>query len=411
MLEPVVPLSKEDRRRAKQAAVQQAERERALQLQRQQFVVDRLKTVDTTLRFPFMVGRATLDVAHSLTRRLYEDLVSLPGGFRRLVLAPNVHKDELGGHLVEYDHRTTGVKSSAILSRKHPFGVVAVFALKEAIPGTLTSLRGLYAAKLKESVAAFPRDSPRLRSVLPASTDDFHDAERWKAYLPVHSRVGLYRKDGGLYLIIVTHAGHDLVESVDDILAEERTTIGRFTVDRRVRRLQKVVVRNVRRVATRIISDLNQVEGGQKLSVKTDDDPRTRLVDDLSYYELARPARLMKLNHMHLDVSSRSVRVYVDAACQSAMITGRDDYAQWCGRTRDYLVAPLPNDNDGAVLPLKTDKLPEEERTPVVEEEHEVIGAHVQYVTPRSESVGAFVKYRAAQTGRNTYKHVSSVHI
>lgn len=409
MLEPVTLLSKEERRLTKEKAVRQAEEEKSVQLQQQQFVVDRLKVVDTTLRLPLTVGLDGLAVARSLSRRLYEDIVSLPGGFRRLILGPNSHKDELGSHVMEFDAHATGIKSSVILSAKHAFGVTAIFTLQKGIVGTLSNIRKTYSEQLKTSVASFTRESPPFQSVSSLDTTDFRDAERWAAYLPMHSRVGLYRKNENLYLIIVTNAGDELTASVDEILSEEGMTIGKFVTDRRVHRLKNVVLRNVRRVASRIISDLNGLEG-QSLILNTDDDPYTRLSNDLSYYELARPTLVVKHNHMRLDARNRSVRVYIDATCSSAVLYGDRDYVMWCGRTRDYLVAIRPNDNDASVLPLNTDKLALEERTRTPEEEHELIGTHVQYLTPRSETVGAFIKYRT-NPSINAYKHVSSVHI
>ena len=406
MLERVAPLSREERKRAEQEAIRRAEEERAAQLQRQQFVVDRFSLVDATLRLPVTIGLTALDAARAVSRRLYEDVVSLPSGFSRLVLAPNTQKDELGGYVVEYDHHARGMKSSMIISRKHAFGVTAIFTVLTDVSETLSSIRKSYAEKLKNVVATFPREPPRLQMVLPRSAKDPRDTERWAAYLPVHSRVGLYRREGALYLIIATNAGHDLTEAVDGILSEDDMTAGKFVVDRRVHRLKQTVLRNVRRVATRIITAL----GG---TPRVDDDVYTRLSDDLSYYELARPTLLVRHNHMRLDAHNQKVRIYVDATCSSAMLseTTGAHYPVWCGRTRDYIVVVRPNDRDASVLPLKTDKLTVAERSPVPEEEHEVVGSHVQYLTPRSQAVGALIKYRTNVSGEAPYKHVSSVHI
>ena len=83
--------------------------------------------VDATLRFPFLAGVSALETIAQLPRRLYEDITELPEGFQRVILAPNKHKDELGGHVLVFDEKTQGLKAPAILSSKHAFGVTALF--------------------------------------------------------------------------------------------------------------------------------------------------------------------------------------------------------------------------------------------------------------------------------------------
>lgn len=400
-------LQEELQRVARSAQEEFLEKKRQ-ELAEKQRVEQRVGAVDFSLRLPLLAGAAVLNVIESIPRRLYEDVLDVPDGFNRMVLAPNATKDELGGHVLVFDASARLLKSSMLLSTKHAFGVTGVFVLQENVGGTLTSFRGQYAEALKASVERIDHTPPPTAAYMPVDERNVRDRERWPAFLPVHSHVGIYRKDRNVYLIVKANAGPQIVETLDAILAEDGMTMGSFAVDWRVKRVKTMVVRNVRRIAARIARDLGF--SSSSAVVETRDDVFTCLANDLSYYELATPLMIVKHNHIRLDASTRNVHVYVDAACHSAVVYDKDEYIVWCGRTRDYVVAVRPNDSDATVLPLKTDKLLDEERHEATDEEQEAIAHHVHYAQPRSELTGRYIKYQM-HSGAEKFKHVSSVHV
>ena len=392
--------TQEEIRIAQQRAAQEVLDAKAREEERQQLVQRRLSIVDFGQAFLKFTG----DVAR-YPRRLLEDLLGIDGaGVQRIRLAPNRNMESLGGHVIEYDPTTRGIKAATIISAKRALGVTAVFKVARSPTESTVRLNTTYGSVLPTILSELPRDAPDFSLIMPGV--ESRDVGRWSAYLPVGSRVGLYIKEGSIYLFIITSIGGNVNAYIDSLLAEESMTIGQFAEDPRFLRLEKLVARNVRRVAAFVIRRLGFPD------VPVHDDTYTRRSDDLSYYELASPLFYVKHNHVQIDARGKKIRISIDVASSSAIISPDDEYPVYCGRTVNYFMMSIQAIDDSRLLPLKTDKLVESDRSQASEEEIDSVTARISYLTPRAEHVGTMIKYRRGETeGGAVFRHITSVHV
>lgn len=358
---------------------------------------DFAKRVDLHLRD----GNAVVEDFDSLRTTLSEDAVTFIEALRRafpgmikLIVGPAVSsRTTLGGHVLVLDAQQPITQMAHVVNVKSPFAVTIASRLRNVSYTSARAFREKHSQRIEDHLRTLPREGPEMETHYNCNSDE--DAQRWPVFFPAkRAHVGIYNaEDGGLYLVVRSHAGAEVLPGVRKIVSEAGTTAQSFVEDSRVKWMQNVAFRNAARLMRSVAKFLG-------FDVPTTHDYRSYSGPRrLTRYVIARPDII--LHHDTQRMSSvwgtpRAVffRDVVDGAQGAGdKVLVRSDV------TKGYvLVDAEPPTDSLPIYPMTTDKIPEDERTELSVDERELVTEKISSLMPRHRLFSHY-KYHEARGG------------
>src|SRR3989338_2021966 len=177
-------------------------------------------------------------VAHSmeLLRRYGKDIHAIK-------LAPGSSGSGLGPRVIMVKG-TTKMQGADVFDMTAPFLNTGMIPL-EGVKGTQEDVRATYSAQLVRFMSTLSPHSPKVST-------HFHitgDRAPWAPFFPTKkAHVGIYFDGKRYFLIASMHAGENLANDLAAIASEPEMTARRLAKDARIRWIQDVSSRNVKRV-------------------------------------------------------------------------------------------------------------------------------------------------------------------
>lgn len=334
------------------------------------------------------------------TAHLNDDAHEMIEGYSKadsLTLSPSSRAKDLGGRMAVYpdDTPTLGFDAKAIVSGKHPLGIIAVFdfdvdAGRESIADLRENFKKVttYISENSESRCPAPD------VYLPPNMASTEDSARWKIFMPNRSSIGLYMTKGKLSLIVKTHAGEQGASTMASLLAEPDVTLGGLVGDTRYIRLEQLVVRNACRIAHYVSVALFGEE-----NVPYNEDSMTCIKNHECYYPIVFPSLVVRTNCLR-KLRGEKVAVFVDAANILTTTTShtRDPfYIVWDGNSHNHGAKSIPL--DGSLFHLHAAKIAKEDRELRSVEELQEYRDSTVFSSVRSPSGDVRRKYKAHPYG------------
>lgn len=314
----------------------------------------------------------------------------------RVILGPTTtSRTALGGHVLVLKRDQRVSRMPHVVCVKSPFGLTLAARLRNVKYTSSRAFREEHGARVKEFIATLPHEGPALDTHWWAGSEE--DAERWPVFFPLkRTHVGFYNgKDNAVYMVVRSHAGAEVLPGVRKIVDESATTAESFVNDPRIKWMQNVAYRNAARLMNGIARFLG-FEVPREHDNRSHSGPRR-----LARYVMARPDIVQYHGTQRMTTLWGEPRALFfhdiidggQGAGDKALV--HSDIAKGYGMVD---VEPPTSADSLPLIPMRTDKIPEEERMPLSIDTREQLAEKISTRMPRSQLL-THHKYRDASCG------------